>query len=220
VILGVADSQTLAAHVPPETLWRSIQKPVKTADQASDSKEKRVLWLSSVIDEALRLKIFDTAHILTYVTPEVMSADLPRPLVSAIIQAGLDAGKFDSDLVFKTLGSAALVENLDFSLMWRCAADPGDKAFSGGKKPKEGVTAEYALLDDEVVEDFNALLGDEEAGEVEVIEGAEQKAEDLDGNGVEVLDDAVLEEQVVAEDLLEEDLDDLAKQLEKKLDGV
>jgi len=177
VILDVADTQILSHNVPVNILWASIQDPAQEAGELEDNPENRVMWVSTMLEEGLRLSIFDPPHIIEYATPDVMSTDLPRPLVSAILQAGLEDGSFNPDLVVDTLGPVNIALHLDYALLWKCISDPANAAFAVKRKDKDSPTAEYALLDDSVVEDFNAML-DDEMPEMEVLEEPVEDADD------------------------------------------
>ena len=187
VILDTAGPQILSRHLPPDVLWKSLQTVAERAKESSDNQEGRIAWMTAILEEALQLEIMDPPHILKHTTPDVLAADLPRRLLSSVLQAGLDSGNFDTPLVVEVVEPKNLAEHLSFALLWDCIEDAAQQNLLGGgggviatppppnslKENKE--SAEYDAIDDSMVEDAIALL-DEVEEELDVMDVAGRPA--------------------------------------------
>lgn len=77
---------------------------------------------------ALDLKIGTPDDVLRHVTPDVLAANLPRPLWARLLTACLGAPRIDAQLVVETIGVPNICEHVPTSIMWSCIADIGARA--------------------------------------------------------------------------------------------
>jgi hypothetical protein len=85
-------------------------------------------FLVSAIGAALELGIGTADDVLKYVTPDVLSQHLPRPLWARLINACLGAPKVNAQLVVDTVGIPNLCEHIPQPIMWSVLADVGLRA--------------------------------------------------------------------------------------------
>ncbi|NVB79028.1 MAG: hypothetical protein HOV81_11570 [Kofleriaceae bacterium] len=86
------------------------------------------------LGSALEQGIGTPADILRHVTPDVLSAHLPRPLWARLLTACLGAPNVDAQLVIETIGVPNLCEHVPSSLIWSVIADIAARALG---KPVE-----------------------------------------------------------------------------------
>lgn len=82
-------------------------------------------FLVSALGAALELGIGTADDVLKYVTPDVLSQHLPRPLWARLITACLGAPKVNAQLVVDTVGIGNLCEHIPQPIMWNVLADIG-----------------------------------------------------------------------------------------------
>ena len=195
VILDTAGPQVLSRHLPPEVLWKSLQTVAERAKGDGKNLEGRVAWMTVILEQALQLEIMDPPHIVKHTTPDVLAGDLPRRLLSSVLQAGLDQGNFDPVLVVQVVEPKNLAEHLPFPLLWDCTDDAANQKLLGAAAapapaptptPTASETpaakkesAEYASIDDSMVEDAIALL-DEVEEEIDVLDMGDELPEEVD----------------------------------------
>jgi hypothetical protein len=83
------------------------------------------------LSSALDLGIATPDDVLRHVTPDVLSAHLPRPLWARLLTAALGAPKVDAQLVVETIGVPNLCEHVPTSIIWACVAELAQRALSG-----------------------------------------------------------------------------------------
>lgn len=85
----------------------------------------------SALASALDLGLATPDDVLRHVTPEVLSASLPRPLWARLLTACVGAPRVDAQLVLETIGVPNLCEHVPAPLIWACIADLGARALGG-----------------------------------------------------------------------------------------
>jgi hypothetical protein len=82
--------------------------------------DNRRRWLTTLLEEGMRLGVLEPADLLRHMTPSVLATDLPPSMVAKLLQTGLSGGAFSPDVVVSTLGVPALAEHLPFLVLWGC----------------------------------------------------------------------------------------------------
>jgi len=80
------------------------------------------------LSSALELHVATPDDVLRYITPDVLSIHLPRPLWARLLTACLGAPRVDSQLVVETIGVPNLCEHVPAPIMWACIAAIGRRA--------------------------------------------------------------------------------------------
>ncbi len=82
--------------------------------------DNRRQWMSTLLEEALRLGVLEPGDLMHHMTPSVLATDLPPSMVATLLQAGLSGTGFTAEVVIGTLGVPALAQHLPFSVLWAC----------------------------------------------------------------------------------------------------
>src|SRR5690242_21743014 len=93
-------------------------------------------FLVSALGAALELGIGTADDVLKYVTPDVLSVHLPRPLWARLITACLGAPRVDATLIVETIGVPNLVEHVPSTIIWACIADIAARSLAPVKQPE------------------------------------------------------------------------------------
>ncbi|MEO6776203.1 MAG: hypothetical protein ABI467_24840 [Kofleriaceae bacterium] len=80
-------------------------------------------FFSDALGQALELGIGTADDVLRHVTPDVLSAYLPRPLWARLLTACLGAPRVDATLVVETIGVPNLCEHVPASILWQCISE-------------------------------------------------------------------------------------------------
>jgi len=83
------------------------------------------------LSSALDLGIAIPDDVLRHVTPDVLAANLPRPLWARLLTACVGAPRVDAQLVVETIGVPNLCEHIPAPIIWACIADLATRALSG-----------------------------------------------------------------------------------------
>jgi hypothetical protein len=81
----------------------------------------------ATLQSALDLGIATPDDILKHVTPDVLAAQLPKPLWARLLTACLGAPRVDSQLVIETIGIPNLCEHVPTNVIWACIAEVGNR---------------------------------------------------------------------------------------------
>lgn len=82
---------------------------------------------------ALDLGIGTPDDVLRHVTPDVLAANLPRPLWARLFTACLGAPRVDAQLIVETIGVPNICEHVPAPIIWACIAEIGARSL--GKTP-------------------------------------------------------------------------------------
>ncbi|MDB4960041.1 MAG: hypothetical protein JWP01_40 [Myxococcales bacterium] len=80
------------------------------------------------LTSALDLGIATPEDLLRHVTPDVLAANLPRPLWARLLTACVGASRVDAQLVVETLGVSNLCEHMPAAVIWSCVAEVGQRS--------------------------------------------------------------------------------------------
>ena len=80
-------------------------------------------WLGFAIEEALRLGVTSADVILGYATPEILVAQLPHEITTALLARSLASGAMSPASVLESVPPAVLAEHIESEILWRCLAD-------------------------------------------------------------------------------------------------
>jgi hypothetical protein len=95
-------------------------------------------FLTDALTSALDQSIATPDDVVRHVTPDVLSAYLPRPLWARLLTACLGAPRVDARLVIETVGVANLCEHVPAQVTWACLADVAARALG---KPMDAIPA-------------------------------------------------------------------------------
>jgi hypothetical protein len=85
----------------------------------------------ATLSSALDLGIAVPEDVLRHVTPDVLAANLPRPLWARLLTACLGAPRVDAQLVVETIGVPNLCEHIPAQIIWGCIQEIGVRSLSG-----------------------------------------------------------------------------------------
>jgi hypothetical protein len=85
------------------------------------------------LTSALDLGIATPDDVLRHVTPDVLAANLPRPLWARLLTACVGASRVDAQLVVETLGVSNLCEHMPASVIWACVAEVGQRSLGDAR---------------------------------------------------------------------------------------
>jgi hypothetical protein len=85
----------------------------------------------ATLSSALDLGIATPDDVVRHVTPDVLAANLPRPLWARLLTACLGASRVDATLVVETIGVPNLCEHVPLPIMWACVAEIAARALGG-----------------------------------------------------------------------------------------
>jgi hypothetical protein len=88
-------------------------------------------FLVDALGNALELGLGTPDDVLRFVTPDVLSNHLPRPLWARLFTACLGASKVDAQLVVDTIGVPNLCEHMPSDLIWSSIAAIASKSLGG-----------------------------------------------------------------------------------------
>lgn len=91
--------------------------------------------LSSALDQT----VASPDDVIKHVTPEILSAHLPRPLWARLLTACLGAPHVDAQLVVETIGVPNLCEHIPTPTMWGCLAELGARAIGAEVEAGDGI---------------------------------------------------------------------------------
>ncbi|HEY0250983.1 MAG TPA: hypothetical protein VGC41_05625 [Kofleriaceae bacterium] len=80
-------------------------------------------FFSDALGQALELGIGSADDVVKHVTPEILSAYLPRPLWARLLTACLGASRVDAQLVVDTIGVPNLCEHVPTAIIWQCISE-------------------------------------------------------------------------------------------------
>ncbi|HMG56818.1 MAG TPA: hypothetical protein VK601_25130, partial [Kofleriaceae bacterium] len=83
------------------------------------------------LSSALDLGIAVPDDVLRHVTPDVLAANLPRPLWARLLTACVGAARVDAQLVVETIGVPNLCEHVPAPIIWACIAELAARALGG-----------------------------------------------------------------------------------------
>lgn len=109
----------------------------------SDPSDKRLAWLSSVFDSAIKHGVFRPADVITHATPDVIARDLPRELVIRIFEVAFDAAKLTPEGILGVAPPATLTRHMAPGILWEVVRDAAIRhgiAIAGTSVPKTGKT--------------------------------------------------------------------------------
>lgn len=86
------------------------------------SNETRERWFCELVDSGLHEEIFDSAHLMSHATPEVLAESLPADLVAKVLQAALKAGAMTTDRILETLTPEIVAHHVPHAVLWECVA--------------------------------------------------------------------------------------------------
>jgi hypothetical protein len=79
--------------------------------------------LAHALAEGLKNGLAAPPAILTHVTPELISAQLPKELTTQIVAKALGAGRLTPDLILEVASPVLLAEHVDPQALWKCVQD-------------------------------------------------------------------------------------------------
>jgi hypothetical protein len=85
-------------------------------------------WLAFAVENAMARGLTDAADLLTFVTPDVLVAQLPHEVTTAIVAAALQGGALTPELVLQKASPSVLAEHLESELLWRCLTTAAQRA--------------------------------------------------------------------------------------------
>jgi hypothetical protein len=85
----------------------------------------------TTLSSALDLGIAVPDDVLRWATPDVLAANLPRPLWARLLTACLGAPRVDSQLVVETIGVPNLCEHIPAQIIWGCIQELAVRSLSG-----------------------------------------------------------------------------------------
>src|SRR4029079_2990692 len=85
----------------------------------------------TTLSSALDLGIAIPEDVLRHVTPDVLAANLPRPLWARLLTACLGAPRVDAQLVVETIGVPNLCEHIPAQIIWGCIQEVAVRSLSG-----------------------------------------------------------------------------------------
>jgi hypothetical protein len=85
----------------------------------------------AALQSALDLGIAVPEDVIRHVTPDVLAANLPRPLWSRLLIACVGAPRVDAQLVVETIGVPNLCEHVPAQIIWGCIQEIGVRALGG-----------------------------------------------------------------------------------------
>jgi hypothetical protein len=83
------------------------------------------------LSSALELGIAAPDDVLRHVTPDVLAANLPRPLWARLLTACVGAPRVDAQLVIETIGVPNLCEHIPAPILWACIEELAMRALGG-----------------------------------------------------------------------------------------
>jgi len=86
----------------------------------------------ATLQSALDLGIAVPDDVLRHVTPDVLAANLPRPLWARLLTACVGAARVDAQLVVETIGVPNLCEHVPAQIIWGCIEEIGLRSLAGG----------------------------------------------------------------------------------------
>lgn len=85
----------------------------------------------TTLSSALELGIAVPDDVLRWATPDVLAANLPRPLWARLLTACLGAPRVDAQLVVETIGVPNLCEHIPAQIIWGCIQELAVRSLSG-----------------------------------------------------------------------------------------
>ena len=85
----------------------------------------------TTLSSALDLGIAAPDDVLRWATPDVLAANLPRPLWARLLTACLGAPRVDAQLVVETIGVPNLCEHIPAQIIWGCIQELAVRSLSG-----------------------------------------------------------------------------------------
>lgn len=85
----------------------------------------------AALSSALDLGIAIPDDVLRHVTPDVLAANLPRPLWARLLTACVGAPHVDAQLVVETIGVPNLCEHIPAPILWSCIEELALRALGG-----------------------------------------------------------------------------------------
>lgn len=85
----------------------------------------------AALSSALELGIAAPDDVLRHVTPDVLAANLPRPLWARLLTACVGAPHVDAQLVVETIGVPNLCEHIPAPILWSCIEELAERALRG-----------------------------------------------------------------------------------------
>jgi len=88
-------------------------------------------FLVATLQSALDLGIAIPDDVIRHVTPEVLAANLPRPLWARLLTACVGAPHVDAQLVVETIGVPNLCEHVPAPILWACIEELAQRSLGG-----------------------------------------------------------------------------------------
>jgi hypothetical protein len=85
----------------------------------------------TTLSSALELGIAVPDDVLRWATPDVLAANLPRPLWARLLTACLGAPRVDAQLVIETIGVPNLCEHIPAQIIWGCIQELAVRSLGG-----------------------------------------------------------------------------------------
>jgi hypothetical protein len=84
-------------------------------------------WFCELVDSGLNEEIFDSAHLMSHATPEVLAENLPPDLVAKVLQSALQAGAMTTDRILETLTPEIAAHHIPHAVLWECVSTAAKK---------------------------------------------------------------------------------------------
>jgi hypothetical protein len=88
----------------------------------------RQRWFSHILQAGLEEKLWSPAHVLSFVTPEVMAHNLPPELMSKILSSSLASGSMTAERLCEVLSPEVLAEHVPLEILWSCISAGAERA--------------------------------------------------------------------------------------------
>ena len=85
----------------------------------------------ATLQSALDLGIAIPDDVIRHVTPDVLAANLPRPLWARLLTACVGAPQVDAQLVVETIGVPNLCEHVPAQIIWACIEELAERSLGG-----------------------------------------------------------------------------------------
>jgi hypothetical protein len=85
----------------------------------------------ATLQSALDLGIAIPDDVIRHVTPDVLAANLPRPLWARLLTACVGAPHVDAQLVVETIGVPNLCEHVPAQIIWACIEELAERSLGG-----------------------------------------------------------------------------------------
>src|SRR4051794_10284659 len=86
----------------------------------------------ATLQSALDLGVAVPDDVIRHVTPDVLAANLPRPLWARLLTACVGAPHVDAQLVVETIGVPNLCEHVPAQIIWSCIVELAARSLGGG----------------------------------------------------------------------------------------